>query len=98
MSRQEGLFCSGHVTQLEPDAPELCQRPAQLSPEVWAQLLTGRQDFAFGLWRGAAPSQELRPVDSAAAVDAAHGLVLMPVLHRHRPLFRQVVLPERLEG
>ena len=34
----------------------------------------------------------------AAAVNAAHGLVLMPVFHRHRPLFSQVVLPKRLKG
>src|SRR5687768_15746683 len=86
MRRKECFFRTLDVSPEHTDAPK-----------VGTKLLAGQEGFRLRLEAEPAQPENLGAVDAAAAVDAAYGLAVTPPLHRLGPLFREVVLRERLQ-
>ena len=98
VSGEQGLLGAVDVAPAQSDPSKFAQRPAQLPPQVGAQLLAGQQGFLLGLAAGPAQPEDLGAVDATAAVEAADGVGLTPSLHGLGPFLGQVVLGESLQG
>jgi hypothetical protein len=86
--------CAGDVSLAQSNAAELRKRPAQLAPQIRAQLLARLEDLLLRVVARAAKPEDLGSMDAAAAVNAPDRLSATPPLHRLRPLLGQVVLSE----
>jgi hypothetical protein len=93
----EGRFGARDVSSSEPNAAELRQRPSEFATQVRPQLLASQKRFLLRFHPRTAQPENLGAVNSAATVDASHGLPLTPALHRLGPLLSKVVLRERLQ-
>src|SRR3954466_4123302 len=81
-SRQECLLCAREVAQLESDAAQLGQGPAEFAPQVGPQLRAGGQNLLLGLRGRAAQPEDLGTVHPASAMRAADCAAAAPPLHR----------------
>src|SRR3954453_7059434 len=98
MRGQEGLLGAVDVTHAKPDPSELAERPAHLTAQLRAQLLTGHKRLSFRLVALPAQLQDLRAVHAAAPMQAPDGIRPAPRFHRVSPFLRDVVLRESLQG
>ena len=97
MRGQEGLL-GPSSRPCAAGSAELAERPSHLTAEVRPQLLAGHQRLALRVVACAAQPQDLRAVHAAAAMEAFDGVGAAPPLHRLRPLLRDVVLRQSLQG
>ena len=98
MSGQQRFLGADEISLVKSDPSELVQRPAQLAPQVGAQLLARHQRLGLGFVARPAQPEDLGAMHPAAPVQAADGVRLAPPLHRLGPLLGHVVEREALQG
>ena len=83
---------------VQADPSQLVQWPAQLAPQIGAQLLARHHRLSLRLVARPAQPEDLGAMHSAATMQAADGIRFTPPLHRLGPLLGHVVQGEALKG
>src|SRR5215210_7926472 len=96
-SCEECLLRAWEVTQLESNAAQFGEGPAELPPQIGSKLRACCQNLLLGLGGGPAQPEDLGTVHAASAMGAADSAYAAPPLHRLGPLLGEIVLTKSLE-